>query len=302
MSDITNNPHDKYFREVFSKKENTIDLLRNALPDKIFSEIDFDNFAYSNKSYVDEDLKDVESDLVVKTRLGNEDCYFYILFEHKSYSDKYSFFQLFKYMFKIWDAEVKDKTGCLTPIIPVLFNQSGHKWTHGDNFSMYFSHPDGLLKDYLPRLKYIVFDLKTLPDDKIYGNVWFVSSILLMKYIRDLQPIFEEIYKLITSNVDPLRDYPDELKTLIIYLFSASSKKDEEYVEQVLKSGKEEDFYMSIAKKYVEIGRQEGEKMGMEKGERKKAIETAKKMKEKKLNVSFIAEITGLSVNEIKKL
>ena len=44
------------------------------------------------------------------------------------------------------------------------------------------------------------------------------------------------------------------------------------------------------------------ERKGRQEGERKKAIETAKKMKEKGLDMNFIVEITGLSKEEIEKL
>lgn len=290
MSDnITNNPHDKYFREVFSKKPNIKDLLYNSLPEKIFNEIDFNNFVYSNKSYIDEDLRDVESDLVVKTIIGKQDCYFYILFEHKSYSDKYAFFQLLKYMMKIWESEVKENKRYFTPIIPVLFNQSKHKWSHGDAFSMYFNEPNGLLGEYLPYFKYRVYDLNTLSDNEIIGNIWFVTSIKIMKYIRDLQPYLEEIYNYILANINRLKDYPDELKTFIIYLLNASNKKDEEYIENTLKNTTE-GLYMSLAKKYVEEGRKE------------EKIETARKMKKEGFDIKLISKLTGLSEEEIQKL
>ena len=48
--------------------------------------------------------------------------------------------------------------------------------------------------------------------------------------------------------------------------------------------------------------RQEGEKRGEKKGEHKKAVETAKKLKEKGMDIELIIEVTGLSKEEIEKL
>ena len=49
-------------------------------------------------------------------------------------------------------------------------------------------------------------------------------------------------------------------------------------------------------------GLREGMEKGLLAGERKKAIETAKKMLEKKISAEIIAECTGLSLSEVERL
>ena len=49
-------------------------------------------------------------------------------------------------------------------------------------------------------------------------------------------------------------------------------------------------------------GLREGMEKGLLAGERKKAIETAKKMLEKNISAEIIAECTGLSLSEVKRL
>ena len=49
-------------------------------------------------------------------------------------------------------------------------------------------------------------------------------------------------------------------------------------------------------------GLREGMEKGLLAGERKKAIETAKKMLEKNISAEIIAECTGLSLEEVKRL
>ena len=63
-----------------------------------------------------------------------------------------------------------------------------------------------------------------------------------------------------------------------------------------------EDYYSEGIKKGREEGKEEGREEGREEGEHKKAVETAKKMISKKIPISEISEITGLSEDEIKKL
>jgi len=263
--EVTNNPHDRFFKEIFKKKQNVIDLLYNALPKEIYNEIDFTIFEYSEDSYIDEKLKEVQTDLLIRTTLKGEKCAFYILFEHKAYSDRFALFQLLNYMVKIWRKEIKNKSKYLTPIIPILFYQSDHRWKHHNRFSIYFEKPNDLLKSFIPNLEYIIYDLKVVPNDSLKGNFWFISAIRLMKHIHKLKPILEEIYNFILNNADLSKDYPEDLITIIIYILNACEKAEEDYVKNILET-KEGGAYMSIAQKLKEEGIQEGIEKGIQEG------------------------------------
>ena len=55
-------------------------------------------------------------------------------------------------------------------------------------------------------------------------------------------------------------------------------------------------------KEGIALGEARGEKRGLLAGERKKAIETAKKMLENKITTDLIIKCTGLSLDEVNKL
>ena len=54
--------------------------------------------------------------------------------------------------------------------------------------------------------------------------------------------------------------------------------------------------------KGIEIGRQQGRKEGIKRGEWEKQIAIAKNMLEKDLNISFVSEVTGLSIEQVKEI
>ena len=54
--------------------------------------------------------------------------------------------------------------------------------------------------------------------------------------------------------------------------------------------------------KGIQKGKKEGIMEGLQKGEHIKAIQTARKMLARKMDVSLIADVTGLSLDEITKL
>ena len=81
MSDISN-PHDRFFREIFSRKEEARNFLLNFLPDDLIKILDMDSLEARKDSFVDGELKEHLSDLLYKAALkGGGDVYVYMLFD-----------------------------------------------------------------------------------------------------------------------------------------------------------------------------------------------------------------------------
>jgi predicted transposase/invertase (TIGR01784 family) len=95
-------PHDKFFKEMFSKKDVAESFLKNYLPEELLGLVDTESLEISKNSFVDSNLKEYFSDIIYKVNINNNPSYIYCLFEHKSYPDKNAAFQLLKDMTKIW--------------------------------------------------------------------------------------------------------------------------------------------------------------------------------------------------------
>ena len=52
------NPHDKFFKETFSIRENVIDFLQGTIPEEILKKLDLATLTFDNNSYIDEELKE----------------------------------------------------------------------------------------------------------------------------------------------------------------------------------------------------------------------------------------------------
>ena len=115
MSDEKNsskvvNPHDKVFRAAYSNKENARSLLTDKLPAKVLKLVDLDSMEISKDSFIEKDLADYYSDILYRVNLtGGNQGLIYVLFEHKSYYDKYVHLQLLEYMVKIWRLYINDQ-------------------------------------------------------------------------------------------------------------------------------------------------------------------------------------------------
>ncbi len=129
-------------------------------------------------------------------------------------------------------------------------------------------------------------------------------------------PIEEWLYlikhsdKLSPSDASFFKDIPYEYIMEELKHMSQTDIEREQYEERLRSQSYiltiKEDYYSEGMKEGIkkgrEEGREEGKEEGREEGEHKKAMETAKKMISKKIPISEISELTGLSEDEIKKL
>lgn len=85
MEQITN-PHDKFFKEVFARKDTAEEFLRNYLPGEVAGLLDWSSLEPAKDTFVDKRLKEYFSDLLFRAHFKDGSWgYVYILFEHKSY-------------------------------------------------------------------------------------------------------------------------------------------------------------------------------------------------------------------------
>ena len=82
------NPHDKFFKDTFSNPLVVRDFVENYLPEPILKLVDLNELEIQNGSHVDEELSEVFSDMLFRTKINQRDGYLYFLFEHKSYPDR----------------------------------------------------------------------------------------------------------------------------------------------------------------------------------------------------------------------
>jgi predicted transposase/invertase (TIGR01784 family) len=87
-------PHDRFFRSVFSELDNARDLLRNLLPPQVFQLLDLESIEISDDSFIDERLSLHQSDLLIRVRTRSSPLLVYVLVDHESYPDRWMVLQL----------------------------------------------------------------------------------------------------------------------------------------------------------------------------------------------------------------
>ncbi|NBC30066.1 MAG: hypothetical protein GVY29_08765, partial [Spirochaetes bacterium] len=152
---------DRLFRYSFSSPESARDLARNLLPSPYQRVVEGARVSVDNKSYIEAELREQLTDLLIRfdrpagrsasgetsdggaarpagapaRRTGRSQrrgtLYLYVLVEHKSQPERWTPFQLLRYMLAVWGDVLRrerPEPEQLPAILPVVLYQGARQW------------------------------------------------------------------------------------------------------------------------------------------------------------------------------
>ncbi len=270
MPEISN-PHDHFFKQVFSRKEVAVDFLRNYLPADVLACIDEESVILTNDSFVDSNLRSHLSDLLYEVKLSDgSDAYVYVLFEHKSFPYAGVAFQLLRYMVRIWEQSIEQKQAeKFPPVIPLVLYHGVTRWETSCNFSSLVAHHEAL-QDFVPDFRYLICDLSRYSNDDIKGMVLLKVAMLLLKHIMsdDLRGQLPGIFKLL-KDLSFSESGMEYLRTILIYLSNSTKKITGKEIRDALEKTFPPDggnIMPTIAEEWIREGFEKGMRQGMQQG------------------------------------
>ncbi|MEZ4527512.1 MAG: Rpn family recombination-promoting nuclease/putative transposase [Desulfobacterales bacterium] len=297
-------PHDRFFKELFSRPEVSRDFLISYLPGEVTELLDLTSPELTKDSFIDKELREHFSDLLCKMKLKNGGAvYVYALLEHKSRPERLTSFQVLRYMVRIWERDIRiyrqkrkqmRKKGVilpffhLSPIIPAVIYHGAEKWDISPDFrDLFQTHP--ALERFIPDFSHLLFDISHYDDQEIKGMVMLRVGLLLMKYIfrDDLAENLPGILSLL-RDLAGKRTGLEYLETVAIYLVKATGRLSEtelvSAMEKSLPSGGE--LMETIADRWMKQGEIKGKISGLLTG-----IETGLELKFGQEGLGILPEI-----------
>lgn len=299
-------PHDLFFKEVFSRPEVAQDFLRHYLPAAVVAHLEPASLELQKGSFVDPELQEYFSDLLYRVQLKDgESAYVYLLFEHKSYPEPLIAFQLLRYLLRIWEQDLRHSgRRQLVPIIPLVVYHGRAQWNVALNLGALFAGPEAL-RLYLPEFQYQLCDVTAYSEAELKGAVLLRVTLLVLKYVfsEEMADRLSDIMTLLSALTD--RETALEyLETLLRYLSAAAGTITEQDVREAVTTAFSETggaTMTTIAEKWVEQGRQEGLQEGLQQGRQEGAREGLLAGIELGLELKFGSEGVRL-LPEIRKI
>ena len=301
MSNI-NNPHDKFFRETFSRLEVAQSFIQEIFPVELSSKINLNSLELTNSSFTDENLIEHLADLVYQASYKNdngqdEDVLITLLFEHKSYTENYPHFQLLQYMLNCWKEEVKqDKQPSV--VIPIIIHHGKSDWKK-HSIKSYFGTSDIDLLPFIPAFDYVLFSLNTWEDHQIanFKNTFLSMATMLLKHSRDEKERFLALESFWIAQLKSLDDAHEEnfIQSIFLYLENSIDLTTNDLMI----------IFTKVSTTVTNIAMTAAERLRIEERQittEKTTFEYVKGLWKKGLDANFIADAFALPLQKVEEI
>ena len=265
------NPHDSFFRRLFSKKEHARQLIDGFLAKELLALMRIEEITYQPGVSTSENLENFFTDLIfqvplrpAKDDVKPEPAAIYLLFDHKSYADWTVAEQLLRYMNERWEVDRQNK---MQPrvVIPIVFYHGEKGWHVPQQFEKIFKNVDPILHKFIPKFEYILINIDNYSDSDIESRIRskaLQSGLLLLKYIFDgvLPERLEYILALLANEKLPKEELMPLLEAELRYLTGVKNRLPDEVIDQTVRKvfAEEAEIMDTIFERMMERGRQEG--------------------------------------------
>ena len=303
--------HDRGYKSLFSHSRMVEELIRSFVREEFVKDIDFSKLKRTFSSFVTEEFRERESDIIWQVDIKDSKVYFYLLIEFQSTVDRFMVLRLLSYMMFFYLELIKDenvrKSECLPAVFPVLLYSGEQTWTAPQSLDEIIRVPSGMPSVFIPSFRYF----------KIAENEWNSESLLLMDNIVARLFLMETANagnagKVIGEAIDVLhREVDKELQRSFglwlrwtlrkrridveIDIETMTGQEVRTMLEANLRRHEEE-----MLEKGREEGRQEGRQEGWQEGRQEANLIHAREMKALNVDREIIKKVTGIDIDNIE--
>ena len=168
---------DRSARWLFQDKENVRGLVE-IVAGELVELIDFSQLSQINRSFIPDNLREQESDLVFSVPLQSEseadELLIYILIEHQSTVDSTMGFRVLFYMTQIWDSQRREWESDnvpkgqwrFRPILPILFYTGEQRWHTPLTLNVIMDIPD-MFSRFVPTFDILFLSVKETDESDL---------------------------------------------------------------------------------------------------------------------------------------
>ena len=260
-------------------------FLRQILNPKLLKWIEIEKLTVETTKFCDDQFHETRPDMVYTVPIigAEESIRFHVIFEHKSYNDHATIFQISKYVHQLYVQEVKTRLTDtktkkhkkwprdfqLSPIIPIILHHGSTRFTGEIELSKLF-YPLPGAEEFLPHQKAVLVDLTKIEDDKLprdENSPELHIVLLMMKVIFSKSPTaIRRKFSRILEELKPYsqnpmyRDLIYKLRHYVIWNAKKMDRTDYFEIKTEIDETIEErgDNMPTLAQIFIDEGRVEG--------------------------------------------
>jgi hypothetical protein len=268
-----NKVHDSSYKFLFSNPEFVRDLIIGFIPDEWLHSLDYATLEKVPGSYITDDFKQREDDIVWRVKVSGEWVYLYLLIEFQSSVDKYMALRMIVYVGLLYQDLVKRgevlADGRLPPILPIVLYNGSQRWTAATDIADLIPAVPGLVSEFKPSLKYLLIDENAYSTSELSSLRNLVAAVFRVEQAQSPTNI-EDIINLL---IEWLVDRPD-LKRMFALWIRATLMRKPNYSILLPQIDDLQEIKVMLADRleewahgYIAEGKQEGLQEGKQQGE-----------------------------------
>ncbi|MCG5534704.1 Rpn family recombination-promoting nuclease/putative transposase [Ectothiorhodospira mobilis] len=195
--------HDNSYKLLFSHPRMVHDLLTGFVREAWVEQLDFTSLEKVSGSYVTDELRDREDDVIWRIRWGEDWVYVYLLLEFQSSVDRFMAVRIMSYVGLLYQDLIRQKaltpTGRLPPVLPVVLYNGEERWRAAPDIADLVEQVPGGLEHYRPALGYLLLDEGAIVNDPAWSeparNV--VAALFRLENNRDEQDMLHALGRLV---------------------------------------------------------------------------------------------------------
>ena len=180
--------YDEAYKRLFSNAEAVAELFRGFVREPWVEELRLERLERFEGSFVSENLRSRETDMIWRVPFRNGWLYVYLLLEFQSEVDRFMALRMMVYVGLLYQELVKRGElvgkGKLPPVLPVVLYNGERAWSAPlDVGELLVDCPSGLRR-YRPQLQYLLLDEQRYDEGELSGMRNLVAAIFRLERSR----------------------------------------------------------------------------------------------------------------------
>jgi len=296
--------HDSGYKILFSNRTIFRQLMESFVDQPWVKQLDFERAERIDKSFIDEEYQERESDLIYRIPWGNEEIYVYVLLEFQSTVDRLMALRVLNYVVNLYMDLTRNRTNLqkLPPIFPIVLYNGEGRWTAATDIADLLQSVPGM-GEYALHFRYFNLAESDFSHERLLkiGNI--VSTLFLAETRYEYKRLLVELIALFEREEDK------RAVSLLVNWFRQMTlhnrirREDYAQLHEAYRSSKEvSTVFATTVEKQRQEWRKEGLEEGREEGRKAAMRQTVVGMKQHGIAIEVIADVTGISIAEVEAI
>jgi predicted transposase/invertase (TIGR01784 family) len=199
--------HQNSYKLLFSHALMVEDLLKGFVREDWVTQLDFSTLEKVSESYVSDDIRDREDDIVWRVRWGESWIYIYLLLEFQSTVDHWMAVRMMTYVGLLYQDLIR--TGKLTdrkklpPVFPIVLYNGKKSWNAATDINELLEEVPGSLRRYQPSMPYLLLAERNFQDQELKPLRNLVAALFRLEISQEPAHLAAVVENLLEWLKDP---------------------------------------------------------------------------------------------------